>query len=80
MSAAAGESAARAFAANQQGPLVVLNPATEEPLAGVPLAGTAAVDQAVGAADEAFRDKRWSGLDPVDQTRSWRPWPSAAAR
>jgi phenylacetaldehyde dehydrogenase len=69
MSSVSPESAARAFAAAQQGQLVVLNPATEEPLAEVPLADTAAVDKAVAAADEAFRDKRWSGLDPVDQER-----------
>jgi phenylacetaldehyde dehydrogenase len=69
MSSVSAESAARAFAAAQQGQLMVLNPATEEPLAEVPLADTAAVDGAVAAADEAFRDKRWSGLDPVDQER-----------
>jgi aldehyde dehydrogenase (NAD+) len=69
MSAGAGESEARAFVARQQGTLLVLNPATEEPLAEVPLADTSAVDQAVGVADEAFSDKRWSGLDPVDQER-----------
>src|ERR1700679_3960625 len=69
MSPTAAESEARAFAARQQGPLVVLNPATEEPLAEVPLADTATVAQAVGPADEAFRDKRWSGLDPVAQER-----------
>ncbi len=49
--------------------LEVLNPATEEPLATVPLAGPEAVDAAVTAAHAAWQDQRWSGLDPVEQER-----------
>jgi phenylacetaldehyde dehydrogenase len=77
---AGGEAAARAFAARRHGVfidgevvhppgerIVVEDPATEEPLAEVPLAGAGTVDQAVAAARAAFDDGRWSRLDPVEQ-------------
>ena len=82
MSTGSAEQTARAFAAAEHGVFVdgqtlasngarieVLNPATEEALAQVPLAGTDAVNAAVGAAHAAWKDQRWSGLDPVAQER-----------
>jgi phenylacetaldehyde dehydrogenase len=76
------EAAARAFAGRRHGVVIagelvdppvarlhVEDPATEEPLAEVPLAGAATVDEAVGAARAAFDGGRWSGLDPVEQER-----------
>jgi acyl-CoA reductase-like NAD-dependent aldehyde dehydrogenase len=83
MSAATPEQSARAFAASDHGVFVdgqtmrlngaarieVLNPATEEQLSEVPLAGADAIDLAVGAAHAAWKDQRWSGLDPVAQER-----------
>jgi phenylacetaldehyde dehydrogenase len=47
--------------------LVVVNPATETPLAEVPAASDGVVDNAVAAARAAWTDGRWSGLDPVAQ-------------
>lgn len=45
----------------------VLNPATEEALAQVPLAGAADADRAAGAARRAFEEWRWvSGLERAD--------------
>jgi len=80
MSAADAEAAARAFAgaehrvlidgrpyAAENGRITVLNPATEQPLAEVPLAGAGTVEAAVAAAHAAWSDQRWSGLDPVAQ-------------
>ena len=81
MSTGDAERRARAFAAEPHGALIngatvassgeqrieVLNPATELPLAEVPLAGTDTVDAAVAAAHGAWREHRWSGLDPVAQ-------------
>jgi phenylacetaldehyde dehydrogenase len=77
---AGGEAAARAFAARRHGVviggevahppgehIVVEDPATEEQLAEVPLAGPGVVDQAVAAARAACDDGRWSRLDPVEQ-------------
>ena len=74
------EAAARAFAGRRHGVVIagavvdppvarlaVEDPATGEPLAEVPLAGAATVDEAVGAARAAFDGGRWSGLDPVEQ-------------
>jgi len=73
----AAEKRARAFAAGSPGPLIdgsvaeakgrpliVMNPATEEVLAEVATVDPGDVDAAVAVADQAFRDKRWSGLDP----------------
>jgi phenylacetaldehyde dehydrogenase len=69
----AAERRARAFAAADHAAgaetLLVLNPATEEPLAAVAAATAADVDVAVAAASAAFRDGRWSWLDPVEQER-----------
>jgi phenylacetaldehyde dehydrogenase len=65
------EQLARAFAASVHASggerLLVLDPATETPLAEVPAASTADVDAAVAAARAAWRDARWSGRDPVEQ-------------
>jgi aldehyde dehydrogenase (NAD+) len=44
------------------------SPATEEPLAEVAQAGAADVDDAVGAAREAF-EERWSGLRPGERAK-----------
>ena len=41
-----------------------IDPATDQPLAEVPLAGAEDVDRAVAAAREAFDDGRWSEIDP----------------
>jgi hypothetical protein len=73
-----GEAAARAFAARRHGVAIggdfvdpggdridVENPATEEPLAKVPRAGEATVDQAVRAARAAFDGGAWSRGGPV---------------
>jgi phenylacetaldehyde dehydrogenase len=77
----AAQRTARAFAARAHGVLVggveqapegaerlvVLEPATEEPLAEVPAASEGVVDWAVAAARAAWQDGRWSGMDPVAQ-------------
>ena len=44
-----------------------INPATEEVLAAVPVAGTSDVDRAVGAAQKAF--ETWSALRPSDRAK-----------
>src|SRR5205085_2092684 len=41
-----------------------IDPARDEELAQVPLAGQEDVDRAVGAARDAFEDGRWSDLEP----------------
>ena len=77
---APGENRARAFASTRHGVLIdgrmlppdgdlleVLNPATEQTLTEVALAGSETVDAAVRAAHAAWADGRWSGLDPVAQ-------------
>jgi phenylacetaldehyde dehydrogenase len=74
------EQSARAFAAGSRGPLiggvvaegrgrsiVVVNPATEEVLAEVASVDPTDVDAAVAVADQAWRDRRWSSLDPHAQ-------------
>jgi phenylacetaldehyde dehydrogenase len=63
-----GARAAQAFAARNHGAgIVVENPATETPIAEVAAATVHDVDRAVAAARDAFRDGRWSNLDPVEQ-------------
>lgn len=97
MSASPGERTAREFAARRHGALIeretvstgsgsvaVLNPATEEQLAEVPLADPGTVDLAVAAADAAFRDQRRPpktryGSGPCASSasswrRPWAPW------
>jgi len=75
------EQAARAFAGRRHGAFLdgrldpldgearmpVENPATEEQIAEVPLAGAGAVDRAVAGAAAAFADGRWSQQQPAEQ-------------
>src|SRR5687767_10808793 len=47
----------------------VLDPASGEELTRVAQASAADVDAAVAAAGRAHRDRRWSGLPPIERTR-----------
>jgi acyl-CoA reductase-like NAD-dependent aldehyde dehydrogenase len=53
---------------------VLVAPATGETLCRVASAGAGEVDEVVGAADQAFRDGRWSGLRPDERARSMQRW------
>ena len=52
----------------------LIAPATGEALCRVATAGPAEVDRAVGAADTAFRDGRWSRLRPDERSRALGRW------
>ncbi len=57
----------QAVAARSGQEMVVINPATEEPVDSVPQAGPEEVEQAVAAAVRAFR--AWARLDPDERAR-----------
>ncbi|KRA84205.1 aldehyde dehydrogenase family protein [Altererythrobacter sp. Root672] len=57
------------FARGSGDPLTLLDPATEEAIARFPEASPADVERVVASADQAFRDRRWTGLRPADRER-----------
>lgn len=57
------------FASGEGEVLKIIDPATEHVVATLPEATAAQVCTAVASADQAFRDKRWSGLRPADRER-----------
>ncbi|GAA5051210.1 acyl-CoA reductase-like NAD-dependent aldehyde dehydrogenase [Thermocatellispora tengchongensis] len=49
--------------------LANVDPATEEPLASIPRGGAEDIDRAVRAAQQAFTDASWAGIDPDERGR-----------